>query len=342
VGAGDPRDPAGYAAIQGELEAVGRACQVYVDRDAPRSAALRAGIDDVVATFDTDIFPKAARLGRAIDVDRDGRFTILMTGWLGKLAGGKVALGGCVRGCDFYRDLAAPLGNRCDMMFLNVDLQPGPHLHTLLAHEYTHALVFCEHVFGNYLPEQPHAEEEAWLNEGIAHLVEVRHGWSNVAYRIDTFLEAPQRYQLVVPEYYSAGLWRSHGHRGATFLFLSWCAEQFGAELASRLVRSNLSGIANLEAATGAPFAELFRSWTVALADGQRPCPGAAPLGEGSPQAGWWPHFEEVAGGRWEGSVVGTSAAYLHLRSGGGDRLRVTVTADPAAVLQVSLVRGSR
>jgi len=327
VGGGNPQSPAGHVAIRGELRSVGQFCQVYVDHDEPSSAALQATIDDVVRTFDTDIFPQAASLGRAVDVDRDGRFTILMTSRLSQLGGGTVSLGGCVRGSDFYRDLAAPFGNRCDLMFLNAQLQPGAHLHTLLAHEYTHALIFCEHVFGNYLPEQAHVEEEAWLNEGLAHLAEVRHGWSNISYRIDAFLEAPQRYQLVVPDYYAAGLWRSDGHRGATFLFLRWCAERHGPDVVMRLVRSNLSGVANLEAATGEAFAELFRSWTAALAAGQ---------------GSWRPRFEELpADGRWQGSLAGTSAAYLRLQPPGGGRCRVTVTADPSAELQISLVHGT-
>jgi hypothetical protein len=324
VGGGDPRSPAGHVAIRGELQSVGRFCQVYVDGDEPLSAALQATVDDIVRTFDTDIFPQAARLGRVVDVDRDGRFTILLTGRLGQLGGGTVALGGCVRGSDFYRDLAAPFGNRCDLMFLNARLQPGPHLHTLLAHEYTHALIFCEHVFGNYLPEQPHVEEEAWLNEGIAHLAEVRHGWSNISHRIDAFLEAPQRYQLVVPDYYAAGLWRSEGHRGATFLFLRWCVEHCGPELVGRLVRSNLSGVANLEAATAEPFTDLFRCWTATLAAGQ---------------GSWRPHVEQLpAVGRWQGSLAGTSAAYFLIQPPREGRCRVRVTADAAAALQMTLV----
>jgi hypothetical protein len=42
VGARDPRDPAGHVTIHGELQAVGRACQVYVDRETQHSDALQA------------------------------------------------------------------------------------------------------------------------------------------------------------------------------------------------------------------------------------------------------------------------------------------------------------
>src|SRR5262249_45617224 len=138
---------------------------------------------------------------------------------------------------------------------------------TLLAHEYTHAIVFSEHLEGEYLPQTQRRDEESWLNEGLAHLAEDLHdnGWSNLDYRISAFLSAPERYGLVVPDYYAAGHWRSHGHRGAAYLFLRWCSDRYGGDLARWLIQSNLTGVANLEAATGQPFAELFRQWSAAL-----------------------------------------------------------------------------
>src|SRR5262249_54805889 len=147
----------------------------------------QATLDDAVRTFDEEVHPKARQhLGRVLDVDRDGRFTLLFTPWLGKLQRGKVALSGFVRGCDFQRELAAPFSNRCDMMYLNTDLKPGSHLRTILAHEYTHAVVFSEHVFGEYLPGAARQDEESWLNEALAHLAEDLHGheWSNLDYRV--------------------------------------------------------------------------------------------------------------------------------------------------------------
>lgn len=336
VGVGDLQDATGYVEVTGGLAAVGRHCQVYVDRSYPEpAAALTATIDDIIYTFDTDVLPQARKhLGRVVDVDRDGRFTILLSGWLGKLSGGTVSLGGFVRGSDFHRDLPAPYGNRCDMMALNANLKPGPHLRALLAHEYTHAAIYCEHVFGMYLPEAPRVDEESWINEGLAHLAEVRHGWSNLDYRLSAFLNDPGRYQLVVPDYYTAGLWRSPGHRGATYAFLRSCAAAAGPEFAGRLVRSNLTGKANLEAATGVPFAELFRNWTCALA---RCAGGEAP---GSARLLCGPRLVELplAGGRQDVDLAGTSAAYFLLHSPQGQGTRLSIGGDPAAQLQVTLL----
>lgn len=344
----DFHNPHSYTTITGALHGVGRFCQVYVDRDHADVAGLQPTIDDVIRTFDEDILPRARQsLGRALDVDRDGRFTILLTPWLGKMSNGKVNLGGFVRGSDFYRDLDAPYSNRCDMMYLNTDLKPGPHLRTLLAHEYTHAVIFSEHVFGDYVPEAVKQDEEGWLNEGLAHLAEEMHGygWSNLDYRVSAFLNDPGRYQLIVPDYYAAGLWRSHGNRGATFLFLRWCADRYGNDFMSRLIQSNLHGTDNLEVTTRAAFAKLFREWTVALAMGGitpvANTPGSAgihqPLG-GRLLCG--PRFEEVSlsSGNHEMKLAGTAAGYVLLHSPAGDYSHVTISASPEAELQVTLL----
>src|SRR4029077_792208 len=84
--------------------------------------------------------------------------------------------------------------------------------------------------------------------------------------RISAFLSAPERYQLVISDYFRAGLFRSHGHRGAAYLFLRWCCDRYGNDLLKQLVQTNLTGTANLEAATHERFADLFRQWTIALA----------------------------------------------------------------------------
>ena len=82
---------------------------------------------------------------------------------------------------------------------------------------------------------------------------------------MSAFLSRPERYQLVVEDYYAADLFRSHGNRGSTYLFLRWCVDQFGPDLLPTLVESQLRGVANLEEATGAPSASC-------IADGRSPC----------------------------------------------------------------------
>jgi len=313
---------------------------------------LQPAIDDAVHTFDSEVYPFARQhLGQVLDVDRDGRFTMLFTSWLGKLSGGKVSVSGFVRGSDWYRDLPAPFGNCCDMMYLNTNLKPGPYLHSILAHEYTHAILFSEHVFGNYLPDAPRQDEEAWLNEGLAHLAEDLHhyGWQNLDYRIAAFLREPEHYALVVPDYYSAGSWRSPGHRGAAYLFVRWCIDRYGEDLARKLIQSNLAGVANLEVATGAHFSDLFRQWSVAMLLSGTDLSVAPvspllhlnlrhPLG-GQNLSG--PHVTQLSltGAQVQIQLAGTSAAYLLLHSPGGEGSRISISAEPHAELQVTLVR---
>jgi hypothetical protein len=353
TGADNFQDAAGYVAVAGDLQAVGRHCQVYLDHGHADPAGLRPTVADLVRTFDEEVYPRTVRdLGRTLDVDRDGRFTVLLTPWLGKLQNGRVSLGGFVRGSDFHADLPAPYGNRCDMIYLNTDLIPGPHLRTLLAHEYTHAVVYSEHVFGGYSPELPPRDEEGWLNEGLAHVAEERHGygWSNLDYRISAFLSAPERYRLVVADYYGAGLWRDPGSRGAAYLFLRGCLARHGDDLAARLVRTGQRGIENLETATGERFEESFRRGSQAvLLAGTNLGPGfEAAFGRrldlrrrlaGRILAG--PRFTEVPLGGGDGTLrlAGTSAAYVLLHTPAGPRTRVTISAAAGTALQVSLVR---
>ncbi len=264
---GDAHSASNYLAVEGRLRAVGRRVQVYVDaRDAASVGAEL--IRDVVGTFDERIHPTVARtMGLARDVDGDGRFTVLLSSWLTRLAGGRHAVDGFVRGADLDMNLIAPFSNRCDMMYLSTTLKTGPHLRTVMAHEYTHAVTFGARVAAATRLGRPAVEEEGWLEEGLAHLAEDLHAFSrsNLDYRVSAFLSRPECYRLVVDDYYTADLFRSHGNRGGTYLFLRWCADVYGPGLLPALIRSERRGIANLEAATGLAFEELYRRWSIAL-----------------------------------------------------------------------------
>ena len=346
---GDASQASSYGVVEGRLRAYGKRVQVYVDSgdvDRVDAATLR----DVVATFDNKVYPTAAlRFGTPRDVDGDGRFTVLFSGWLAKLAGGKVSLDGFTRGADLDRALPAPLGNRCDMMYLNATLKAGPHLRTVIAHEYTHAITFSRKVIGPASRGEPAAEEEGWLDEGLAHLVEDVHGFSrsNLDYRVSAFLSQPERYRLVVADYYGEDLFRSHGNRGATYLFLRWCVDRYGPGLLDALIRSERRGVAGLEAATGASFADLFRGWTVALALGG--LDPAAPVEAGYRSIDPRGDLDDwiLAGPRaltvrpggidfW--SSAGTAAHYAIVAHAPGQATRIEVEGPASADLQVTAV----
>ncbi len=345
-------DASRYLAVSGQLRAVGRRVQVYVDAKDSK-AVDEATLRDIVATFDEKIYPSAAtRFGPAADVDDDSRFTILMTGWLSRLSGGQVSVDGFVRGADLDRAMPSPFGNRCDMMYLNAGLKAGPHLRTILAHEYTHAVTFSRKSLAEEGRGFAGPEEEGWLDESFSHLFEDSLGFSrsNIDYRVSAFLSQPERYRLVVDDYYAANLFRSHGNRGATYLFLRWCVDRYGPGLLDELVRSKQRGVENLEAATGSSFADLFRRWTVALYlggldpksagddDGYR---SIDPRGELEDWILAGPRAVTVAPDRGDEAwkATGTSAHYCLVPSGPGVGSTVEVAGPPGAEVQVTAIR---
>jgi hypothetical protein len=215
---GDIASPSNYAPIRSVLKAVGRRVQVYV----ARADADRVGgdlLEDLVVTFDDRILPVAARcFGAARDVDGDGRFTILLSSSLDHLGGGRHAVDGFVKVADLDPSVPPPFGNHCDMMYLNTAMRAGPYLRTIVAHEYMHAVVYSQKTLRHAQTAGDGPEEEGWLDEAMAHLAEDLYGFStsNLDYRVSAFLSCPERYQLVVADYFAADLLRSHGHRGRT------------------------------------------------------------------------------------------------------------------------------
>lgn len=353
---GDVGSSQNYAAIPGRLRAVGKRVQVYVsteDLDHVDTDLLR----DLVQTFDDRVFPTAAgTFGQAFDIDGDGRFTIFLSSRLSRMGQGTQPVDGFVRVADLDRSYSPPFGNRCDMMYLNANLKAGPHLRTVVAHEYTHAVIFSQKTLGSVQSRQGECrlEEEGWLDEALAHLAEDLHGFSrsNLDYRVSAFLSRPEYYRLVVDDYYSANLFRSHGNRGSTYLFLRWCADQYGPRLLPALIGSHRSGLTNLQETTHASFTDLYRRWSVALA--------AAALGPGVLEPGQagnqfrtldlrgsvddrclaGPRIDRLGprDGKTTWNATGTSSRFLMIEGVDADAVDVTVSGPGEADLQVTTI----
>ncbi len=349
---GDSASPSNYAPVRGVLKGVGRRVQVYVASD-DADTVNRPLLKDLITAFDDRIFPvTSAWIGMPRDVDGDGRFTILLSSRLGRLGGGRHAVDGFVRVADLDSSLSYPFGNRCDMMYLNATLEAGPYARTVLAHEYMHAILYTLKCLRRASTSEPCVEEEGWLDEAIAHLAEDLHGFStaNIDYRISAFLSRPECYQLVVDDYFAADLFRSHGNRGSTYLFLRWCVDRYGPRLIPALVHSTRRGVANLEAATGSTFADLYRRWSLALyLSGMDPTAesqaasrdGLLSLNLRSPCSDWelaGPRCTPmVAGGpaeQWNAS--GTSSHFVVIEGPMEGAVEVEVVGPPKAQLQVT------
>ncbi len=356
VGGSSTENPAAYRQIDSELQGRGKHIRVYVDRE---DRVPQQTVDTIIELFDNSIRPTAAEsLGLPNDVDRDGTFAVLISGWLGQLDGGTVSLGGMVNPNDLDTTLDAPHSNHADVLYLNSNVRPGRHLATLLAHEFAHA-ISCSGRLRHQGLLFASSKEESWLSEAISHVAEnlESDNWTNLDHRVARFLETPDQTPLVVANYRAAGLWRAEGPRGSTYLFLRWCVDQYGTGLLPALIYSSRSGIANLEAATGEPFDELYRRFAADLflrtihtsesSASSQSCVNlpridlASPLGKwglAGPRYDSWnlsdPDFAEK-----EFQLRGTTSRYFVVSSGEDGPRRIHIAAELGSRLQITLVR---
>ncbi|WP_169976684.1 hypothetical protein [Tautonia rosea] len=343
---GDPRAPSNYDLVDARLRAVGERIQVFVDDD-DLAIVSDEVLRTLVSSFDRIIEPRLAqRIGTAVDVDRDGRFTVLLSRRISLPFPHRSQVDGYFRATDLDPDLPRPLSNRADMIYLNAELQPGPYLETVLAHEFAHAVLESRRrELGGPFPE------ESWLDEAMAHLCEdlVGQSTSNLDYRVSAFLSEPNRACVIVEDEHRPGRFRSHGNRGASYLFLRWCAERLDEAFLLRLCTQGEVGVSNLERATGILFSDLYRRWTITNALQSL---GMTVGGENSFQLlgrlGDWRlggvRFAIVGQDTPEHSFTleGTSSQYLRLSLEAGRSTRVSVQCDSAALPQVTVLLGSR
>lgn len=192
----------------------------------------------------------------ARDIDGDGRFCVLLVP-SGYQAEQPKAY---VRPADFSASISDQRSNQADMLYLTTPLPLDSEIESLIAHELTHA-VRCS--------LRPDLAESDWVHEGLAHCVEVAASEStrNINHRIARFLEHPERYPVIVYDYQRSGLFREHGCRGATFLFMDSVARLSGHDqFCAKVAQSGLTGVPNIESASDAKLAALFRNWTGGLA----------------------------------------------------------------------------
>jgi hypothetical protein len=353
-------DPTQYAKVPAQQVAVGRNVRVYLDNQQSTTELPPGLVSSIADLFDNELIPRfPAIFGTYRDVDGDGRFSVLLSPWLARLQGGRTSIGGFVRGSDFQASISPPFSNRCDMMYVNSQTIPGPHLRTLLIHEYTHAVSFSRRTGIDPL-HAAYPEEEDWLNEALAHCAESLFdgGWTNLDYRISRYLNDTAAYPLVVEDYYRAGLWRCHGCRGATYLFLRFCVERFGTQVLTRLITTPARGTRNIELATGCSFERLFRDWSLSLLDDAASIPegktaahananqsseklasldlygSVGPWGLAGPRPCDW----VVDSGPLTLEVKGTSAAFVVAAASKGGTRRIHLSGARGMQLQVSLV----
>ncbi len=350
---GDFSDKNKYTRITGRLIQQSPRVAVYLD-DQQHTKELTAGlVNEIIKIMEQQVLDQITRkCGPIRDVDQDGRFTILLSPWLNKLQGGKTSINGFVRPSDFRESVAKPFSNHSDMLYLNSTLKPGQELLDLLSHEVTHAAISSFRTAPAHSQSGPLMDEEDWLNEGIAHIMEP--GYTNRDYRISEFYRRPESYPLVVSDYYRAQLWRNHGCRGAVNLFLDWCNQIDPTQNFSyRFAHHPSTGIKKIEQLTEFRFSELFRQWSLNLVsqslNAQAPENSLSPQ-SGFPQAGihcgkfvlagpalrtWNPFHDHSTSLK----IASTASSFVHLKSNSKLAHDITIKVNGFQKMQLTLLK---
>lgn len=340
---GNLSDKNQYTRIKGRLIQQSPRVAVYLD-DQQRTEELASGlVAEIIEIMEQHVLDQiTSRCGPIWDIDDSERFTILLSPWLSKLQGGKTSINGFVRPSDFRDTVPEPFSNHCDMLYLNSTLKPGQELLDLLSHEVTHAAISSIRGIAG-----PLTDEEDWLNEGIAHIMEP--GFTNRDYRISEFYRSPESYPLVVPDYYRAQLWRNHGCRGAVNLFLDWCNQIEPAHsFPYRFTHHPLTGVKKIEQLTSHRFSELFRQWSLHLV---RQSLNAAPLKKSAPHQpdlycgnflvvgpalrDWTPAHDQQTTLK----VSSTASSFLHLKSDSQQPRNITIKINGFRKMQLTLLK---
>jgi len=267
-----------HVAISCSLRRETSRLRIYVDQRLTSDSRLSTLVDAVAAASAVgDIVQEL--VGETCDIDRDGHLAIVISSEVAHVGGGRTPVDGLTNPSDFRNDLERPVSNSSDVIFLSSTLAPGHQLRAVLAHEWCHAAAFSQRSpisqSGTRLPQ------DDWLNEAIAHAVEVRASQSdsNISHRIQHFLSNPSQSPLVVRNYCRPEYWRHDGCRGAGYLFLEACLAHAGDKPLMRLANHDLPGTAGLEQIYGQSFEQLFHQWTTQLgehlaSDGATSIPG--------------------------------------------------------------------
>lgn len=357
-------DSRGYQRVRGRLAVTRQSVQVYVDSSLHTSKGCPQTIQDLALEIgqrlELTVLPEiGSLLGTVADVDRDGRLTVLITPWLSRLRGGETQVRGFVRSSDFREDIVSPFGNHADVLYLNSDLPAGTGLQTLLLHEVTHAALFSigfaqgvtdrSAVKSDHHPrlKTKHVEWDDWLNEGLAHLVEKSAGgdWSNMDYRIARYWQRPAMSPLIVGDYYRCGRWRDHGCRGATFLFLDWCEQQYAArgraDFIAAVATSGRTGIDAVEKVMGRNVEELYRAWAVSLAKHHNAGVNSSRIGRFSASGPRSLDWNVSRSNQHTCDITGTATQFVELRSNHPQWYRLSFDGDAQQPWQVTLLNSS-
>ncbi len=272
---------------------VGQRVAIYLDDDAP-AGFTQTDLDDVGALFDAHLYAiDTTAFGREPDLDNNGVVIVLLTQHVNDLSADCNTSGSIVLGFFFGLDLlpGQDHSNDGEIFYGAVPRQDMPNcdsytkavvtrsLPGVFIHEFQHMISFNQHVL-----VRGGDVEETWLNEGLSHYAEELGGRQvpdefcpafaqcedefigDDLFNGYNYLNDPEATFLVAPSTGGGSL----TERGAAWLFVRWLGDHFAAtqpaatELTRKLLLTNLTGAANVEAATSEDFPTLVAQWQMA------------------------------------------------------------------------------
>ena len=290
-----------FTSAGARLAFIGASVLVYVDTLAPANGFTSAQLQTFGTYFDQTLYPiDTTAFGAPSDVDQNGRVIMLMTPAVNALVSasscqteGYVAgffddedLGGGAgdpnsnQGEIFYSMVPDPTGiSSCSHSVDEVGFAvPGTFLHEL-----QHLISFSQHVVVHH--SNP---EFGWLDEGLSIVAEelgslyYEQKCPGTACRTDPtqlfpdssqgfvedFLYDSYQYALL-PDTASVTLHSDDDDgfswRGGDWLLVRWLGDQMGTGIFKKLDQNTLTGVANIESASGQSFPNLFANFALAL-----------------------------------------------------------------------------
>lgn len=286
-----------FTTVIGQLRWLGEHVGIYVDTDA-YNALTNDDLARLGRLFDDALYRTAVEsFGAEPDIDKNGKVLVFMSPKVNALApAADCPLKGFVTGFFYGRDLIPRLANSNagEIIYAMV---PDPTarfscshakhdterlVSGTFVHEMQHLISYFQHVVA-----RGGSAEEPWLNEGLSHIAE-----ELASKRYEARFPAPlgrstpeqlfpdSAQPFIAPQLLNAFVYLnstpahsvttfagsgSLEERGAAWLFLRWLGDQKGDAIFRQLVQTSQTGIANVEAQAGEPFAALFGDFSIAL-----------------------------------------------------------------------------
>ena len=222
-----------------------------------KQSEILSNINSLSVEFQNKIYPTLTSIFGSEwkpGVDGDEKITILFHPM-------KEGAGGYFREADEYLKLQTSDSNEKEMLYLSISKIGDLNLKVLLAHEFTHLIIFNQknRIFG--------VQEDAWLNEGRADYSSTILGYddpysgSNLQKRVQAFLEKPTD---------SLTEWQENKYDyGVVSLFTHYLVDHYSIDILIGSLKNKFVGINSInyilqKNGIKEDFSQVFTNWTIA------------------------------------------------------------------------------